>query len=193
MGCKCSFKPTNLFFHTPNAVSRGGRLTSGYDIGINFPKGIFLHFFSPELYISKDGVAEMITTGYGNSCSYGCVKSIPVRLVALLEAMLFVISLPFQLIAYVLFLLAGLFAGLVLLPTCCCEFKLCCSGNFLGNVATNRNMCRLGWIYFICSIIAIAYLIAYIVLIPFQIISPEFCVYVLKYHRWNTTPFACFS
>src|SRR3972149_10800035 len=96
------FAPATLKFNFSKSNSTNGIITSGFDIGINFPKGVFIHLFSKQIYISKDGIATMLTEGYNNSCGSGFCKSFPIRLLVLLEIILFLISLPFQLIAYIL-------------------------------------------------------------------------------------------
>src|SRR5439155_25098439 len=66
-------------------------------IGINFPKGFYLTFH-PNFSISKDGIFFILN----RSCSlYYPLLIIWARLLGIMEACLFSISLPFMLIIYV--------------------------------------------------------------------------------------------
>lgn len=116
----------------------------------------------------------------------GLLMSLPIRLLALLETIIFLIGLPFQILIYAISLVIGLLTGIVLLVTLPCSFDLCIK-NF-----TNRTLCASGFIVFITSIVSLFWLIAYTILIPFQLLIPELCVFVFKYHKWGTYKFAYF-
>ena len=184
--------PASLYINHSANSAVNGRIVSGHDIGANFPKGFYLHLFGPEFYISKDGLALMTKKYYGDAFRIGLCMAIPLRFFALLEAILYLISIPFQLIGYAIVMFLGVFFGLFFLPTLFWDFQLCCRGKFLGKQATNRNICLIAWMFFWLSILALFYIAAYTVLLPIQILFPEFCVYVLRFHKWNTTQFEYF-
>ncbi len=183
------FGPFNLTLYSNSIRSVNGSIVGGHDIGINWPKGAFMHFFGSNLYVSKDGVYQTLQQCY-NGCNVGYFFL--ARFLALCEVLLYFITLPFMLITYVLFMIISLFSAFCLLFTLPFSFPLCCT-QFMGmQLATNRAAFLIFALIFVESIVSILYGVVYCITSPFQIIVPEFTQLLLKQHTWGTTPFKYF-
>lgn len=184
-----SFGPLNLSLSSHRTETVNGQLMGGHHIGISWPKGPYFHFFGSNFYLSKDGVYQSIYRcwydGYPGHFLWA-------RFLALLEVILFFITLPFMLIAYSILMLVSFCAALCLTITLPCSFPVCC-GSFMGQaIVGNRSACGIFWLVFVESILSIFYGLAYCITSPFQIIVPEFTQLLLKQHTWGTSPFAYF-
>ena len=160
---------------TPDIVCKIKKTTN--DCGILFPKGFFIHhtkYNNRGVLISKDGVAHHIKNG----------NHIMARVCALLEAVLFLISIPFMLLGYTLSIticiIVLLFLGI---------FGWGMSWNFTMDlldteITSNKIFIGVTLLIFLCSIMALIYIVLYTVLIPFRILIPEFTTWIGE-HKWG--------
>ena len=180
------FSPLNLHLHLSQTTTVNGYST-GWDIGYAGPKGLFIH--TNNLAISKDAIASNLKKAYNVSCSRGILFSFIMRGIALLEILLFLLMLPFQILIYVLCFLVSLFICIGLLPTLPCKINMCIKNKQTGLVFTNRALFLALLVGFFGSIVSVIYLALYTVLIPIELLFPEVCIYIFKFHRWGTFKF----
>lgn len=183
------FGPVNLILGFNRTRSINGQLVGGYHIGMNWPKGPFIHFFRSNFYISKDGVYQTLRQG----CDSGNIGYFFLaRFIALLEVVLYFITLPFMLVTYLVLLLLALICAIPLTFLLPFKFNVCCIQFFGIKIENNRVACQAFWQIFLQSIVSILYSFVYCATSPFQIIVPELTQLLLKQHTWNTLPFAYF-
>lgn len=144
------------------------------DYGYIFPKGLYLHHTRRGILISKDGVAYHIKNG--NHCM--------ARFCALLDIPLFILSIPFMLWLYMLFIILCqiIFIFLLLFGWCIAwDFTI----TFL-NIKINSNKLFIqAMVYiFIRSIVSILYILCYTILTPLRILLPEFTTWIGE-HKWG--------
>jgi len=179
-----AFGPLNLNLYKSSTRTTNDILTGGYAIGINWPKGPYIHSFSSNFYLSKDGIYQTLQKG--------CEYFLWARFLALLEVLLYLITLPVMIVVYLVLMLVSLCAAIPLTFTLPFSFNVCCN-QFMGvAITTNRAACGVFWIVFLESFLSILYGLVYCITSPFQIIVPEFTQLLLKQHTWGTTPFAYF-
>ncbi len=183
------FSPFNITLNTSRTETVNGVLVGGHDIGINWPKGPHFHLFRSNIFISKDGIYQTLQQGCRN-CNLGYFFL--ARLFALLEVLLYVVTWPFMVLTYLIFMVISLCAVICLLFTLPFSFPMCCT-TFMGmGFATNRAGFVLFVFIFLESILSILYGVVYLITSPFQIIVPELTQLLLKQHTWGTKPFHYF-
>lgn len=181
--------PCALNYEISKATSENGMISSGYSIGITFPKGTFLHFFGPRIFISKDGINETLGDCYNEKKISLFFLS---RLYGLIDTILFFISLPFMLVLYSLFAITCLLVCIVMVFTLPFKFTVCkqCIGN---DTINNRALCLSALLFFFQALYTLLLCVIYTITTPIQIIVPEFTAFVIKHHKWNTLKFSYFS
>lgn len=185
----CKVTPFNLTLFKSSKETTNGQLMSGYEVGLNWPKGAYIHIFGSNFYLSKDGVNFTINNCYENGHVGHFFLA---RFLAFLETLLFYITLPFMLLTYVIFLVFALLSSFVLLFTLPCEFSICCS-SFMGiQIGSNRDAFKIFMIIFLSSFLSILYSVVYCVTSPLSILVPELTCMLLKHHKWGTKPFSYF-
>ena len=151
------------------------------NIGVIFPKGFYLHFSN--FYISKDGIV------------YYCNKLIEtphikyflmIRLIALLDALLYCVFFPFNMLFYTLYFIFSFIIFFILLFTLPFKFNLC--RRSVDIEYTNRS----AWILLVYSsmfsLLALLVAISHLIFIPFQLLIPELMFMVFKQHTWMCDP-----
>ena len=183
------FSPLNLIFGANRTETVNGQLYGGYHVGINWPKGPFIHSFSSNFYLSKDGVYQTISQCYDKgSIGYFFLT----RFIALFEVLLYFITLPFMLVTYVILMIVCFICALPLTFLLPFKFNICCM-TFMGiKLDNNRAACIIFWAFVVDGFISILLGIVYCITSPFQIIVPELTQLLMKQHTWGTKPFAYF-
>jgi len=183
----CTMKPLNLCLHKKDPKS--DQLMSGYDFGMVWPKGFYIHLFSSEFYMSKDGIHYIIKKCY-DSGSIGLFFF--ARLLALLETICYYITFPFILLTYLLLFVFFFLATFVMLFTLPFKFDMFCNSIVGLQIATNRDAFRSFAFNIFKSFLSILYSIVYCVTSPLSIISPELTSMLLQHHKWGTHQFSYF-
>lgn len=171
-----------LYLTSENCSSSNEIPESGFHIGIQLEKGIFLHFFSINLLISKDGVHHYLK--HVDSVCPGICYLFLARLIAIIETLFFIIMLPFSMIIFTCVTFFCLICGILFSITCPFKFDMCCL-----NSISNRKMTLLFFSISLSSLLCIFKLILEIILIPFQIIVPELTALVFKIHKLGSNTF----
>lgn len=171
----------------PNVVCKVEKITNGY--GILFPKGVYIHhtkYNDRGMLISKDGIARHIKNG----------NHLMARFCALLEAVLFLLSIPFMLLVYTLsIIICIIIIGFLMIFGWCIPWNFTIRLLFMSNteITSNQIFIGLALLTLICSIMSLVYIVMYILLTPFRILIPEFTTWIGE-HKWgHSTEFEYFE
>lgn len=133
------------------------------------------------MLISKDGINHLLDT----EC-YGPKIFFLIRFLALLDTLLFTLSLPFMMVIYTVIFIVSTLILVVAFPIWISLFiwyKLSTDENYIRDKL--MSIYTLFWPGFICTLISVLVMVSLLLLTPIYIIAPEFPVRILKIHKWG--------
>ena len=151
------------------------------NFGINFPKGIFVHYGN--FLVSKEGVHKIIYECYNTK---NPLLFFLARFYGLLDTILFFMILPIMMIVYLTFILFFLMNSFWLSFTLPFKFKInipCIKLND-GNTLTNRSLCKAIYLLLGSAILTFFVIIVYCIMTPLQILLPELTAFIFQLHKW---------
>ena len=144
--------------------------TKGIHFGIDGTKGLFLTLFVGSFFIpiSKDGISYIIRKKYDWDC-WLPLYIIAVRLLAILDGLLYLLVSPFAFMIYALIFLFSLLIAIIMSPFLFCINKF----NFEIFVTS---MYKLAFECFLSALV----IITIFLLIPLEIVAPELVICLFK-------------
>lgn len=167
-----NFYKTNIVNYTNQEGQITNKRTTGFDLGFDLIKGLWITIFYGSGFIStsKDAIHYYVKNKYNNF--YAIFYIFLIRILAFFDIIFFLLVLPFSILVYTLVIIYSFF--LLIIFTIFYFFK----DSFIEKA-------KYAGTYFICSWGSLFFIFMNILLIPIHLFVPEFTVLVYKIQNYG--------